>query len=753
MSDQVSQQANGNATVGVQVGVVHGNATFYTVRAGATAAERYRVGLNYLNGNVPRKAEQLIHEAVVGGLTGSEVAYHWALAILSGRAFDHLDEADFNKINDAFKMGFTHGRDAQGRRDEWLCALDMVVQLMHCIADHENREHDDFAALGKVLDMYGELPERRRDEIRRHLDMILVGSIEDMIDDQFAGEIQQRRKAGRRTERVPKFFEPPPAKPRLRALARERVDPDDLRRGAWGGVALLAGGALLPLWRLVPGQLLAVLLLAALWGGGGYLILRYGPERLRVLAERRHLADRGTLRRGRGQPWEQLRSLIDTQFAVVRPDGIGEDAWRRDTEPVRDDLLADLTARYSYQRSKFAPWDLKWLIAWHAGHAAARWERHRTAQQQRRVPVVPDAIRWRYGGGVAAVVCGFAVAVVAPVAAALSGDGSPWQAGLAMLVAMVATALFAFGGMKVHESATAYVLDRERTLLDERARDAAFDAETKAWEAKQREGSDAPSDLEMARWLDYDKVYVRNYVMRSVPLRNRDLIGHVTVTEPHPNCSGARVLYGPMRYSVYRVRVFLMTDHGVRQFTVDLDFRTGNIMNERELLFQYGSIAFASAGEVGIQFDDGKASAERSPAGGNKLTFLKALRLTLREGGSIELFVENFDEGFIDRIQVDSAHLGELTRDAAGVDSGIRILKSIAADGADWVRQERIRRNRRLEYFREAQRRKYPQIGAAPGETTLNLRAGIPRQLPPGADEEIIDGEVDDGPAAFHPRQ
>jgi hypothetical protein len=84
--------AEDDAQVGTQIGVVHGDANFYKIAEGASPAEKYRVGLNYLNGNMPRQAEKLIREAMMNGRQSTESAYYLALAILSGRSFDQLAE-------------------------------------------------------------------------------------------------------------------------------------------------------------------------------------------------------------------------------------------------------------------------------------------------------------------------------------------------------------------------------------------------------------------------------------------------------------------------------------------------------------------------------------------------------------------------------------------------------------------------------------------------------------------------------------
>jgi hypothetical protein len=52
----VTNSADDSATVGAQAQVIHGDVTTYFIRPGATAKEKYEVGVNYLNGGVPSSA-------------------------------------------------------------------------------------------------------------------------------------------------------------------------------------------------------------------------------------------------------------------------------------------------------------------------------------------------------------------------------------------------------------------------------------------------------------------------------------------------------------------------------------------------------------------------------------------------------------------------------------------------------------------------------------------------------------------------
>ncbi len=214
----------------------------------------------------------------------------------------------------------------------------------------------------------------------------------------------------------------------------------------------------------------------------------------------------------------------------------------------------------------------------------------------------------------------------------------------------------------------------------------------------------------MARWLDHDKAHVKQLAMRKYNLTNRDVLAHAILTEAKAPCIRARVIGGPPRYSKYVIRVFLLTEGGVRQFAVDLDFGTGAIGNEQRAAFHYGALASASVVELGVRLDDrhqpGGAAEETPPAksrvngkAGDALVLGRMFQLALMNNQLITVRVENFDAGLIDRIKEDHRHLLELALDVAGINGALRILESVAAEGRDWIERERHRRDRRLRIY------------------------------------------------------
>ena len=68
--------------------------------------------------------------------------------------------------------------------------------------------------LQKVTDRFASLPPSRRDEIQRHLRMLLNGAIQDCLDGVDEQRIVTERMRVNRPERAWKFFQPDPAAPR-----------------------------------------------------------------------------------------------------------------------------------------------------------------------------------------------------------------------------------------------------------------------------------------------------------------------------------------------------------------------------------------------------------------------------------------------------------------------------------------------------------------------------------------------------------
>jgi hypothetical protein len=215
--------------------------------------------------------------------------------------------------------------------------------------------------------------------------------------------------------------------------------------------------------------------------------------------------------------------------------------------------------------------------------------------------------------------------------------------------------------------------------------------------------ADRPTDVEMGRWLDLDLAYWKRQVLGEYRLSNRDIFAHLALTEAAPGSLRARDVGGPFRHSAYSVLLFLLTEGGVRQVKVRLDFATGAFSAEQRTTFRYDAIASVRVSEVGVRYDDGQrrvVSEEQAYALPQKIVTHQAFALTLVNGQTIRVLLDTFQGELLD-LRETAEQLAALALDAAGVTSALRILEAVAADGRDWILLERRRLHRRVPAARQ----------------------------------------------------
>ena len=718
------QTATGDSHVTGMINVVHGDVSFYTLDGHETPEEMYRVGRNYLDGNMPREAEKLICRAFMSGHRSIQVAYYWALAVLSNRSFDHLTEENFGHLEQAFEAVKEYPPDP------WWDALGVVAELVQSLIAQEQQIDPNPEAFDGALHRYGQLPFARRDEVRRHLEMVLAGGIQDQLEEQDAVEVAQKRMGGDRRHRVWKFFEPQPKPPRM-LRAREPEPASEHTRKLVAGCALALLCAVLGGEYLLGGNpfLFAVALL--LYAGGAYLLVRYGVEQ-RVLAARAVWT--GARLRGHfpdGTIESTARSSLTAAFAAgiarllaVRFDEHVPDndrdasTWRSESAGIRASIVREIVEQYSDVTPLPRIAALDWLARWHADSTFERWKKGELFESRRRVEPPREMVTRTRGGA--------AMVIVSVLLTGVNASTVGWFLGPLITAGWgVAAVLMWTGGTALRERAA--VADAQAEEFHRRHL-----AESKAFAKWQEDLRDQPSDAEMATWLDYDKAHVKAAAMRHFGLANRDLMAHLILTGPAMGAYGARVRRGPPRYSDYVVQVFLLTELGVRQFSVLLNMETGTIAGEQRRVFAYEKIVSTDAKEICLRIDGehqetvSADNVRRSRKASEKLVFSQEFTLTLDGLQSIKVLVGNVDDGLLDRLREDSQHLLELTRDTSGVNSAIRILENIAADRGEWVQKERERRRRRLLDY---QRKRNARRELNGGPTVPPPRPAEPRAL------------------------
>lgn len=793
---------NFNGKVDWQVGVLNGDVHNYEVNAAAPAGERFEKGLNLLDGNMARRAEELIRGAVEDGCRSNRVAYYWVLSVLSGRRFAHLKGEDRDTLQGCFAIA------NESNADEWVAALTVIKEFLNCCIQYQRGKVGD-GDYDELIQAYDDLGQDRREELRRHLDLIMTGALQDQLDVKYAAEIERNRVSGDRAGRAWKFFEATPAEPQPERLDEPRIG---VVRSLIGGlgVALLAAGLLLVLITSIRQSATISLGFVAGIAGGGYLLARTGkrwliareqvaadddrhggfsePWKTAVDLQREGITEPATVfnaRRRRqhrkpsprrryqlsrsdddearddddGFEWGEdderdrqrrrlqakrrrfrflVASSVNSRFSREKPSngGNNRERWRQDTKGLREALASDFKRRYA--RSGIAPNQLHWLMSWHAKQAKERWKRCALRE---------DRELLRQGAPSRALILLWAAVVGAGLVLGLTGAfaaGIPYG-----LAAAVAVGLGCCLGLAA--KLDVYLVGRGLYRVESEMAARRHQSELDEWRRWKGVLADRPTDAEVARWLDYDKVYIKNEVMKELGLVNRDVMAHAVLTEGQHWSIRAREVFGPARYSEYQVTVILLTNRGVAKISKDLDFGKGELLpGDREKVFHYDAISAADIVRVEVKFHgdhrtvidlddnaseqqpDASQQAFRSGAGdssegsrppvgpgadtgqpgesADEVVFGQSLRLSLNNGNPVDFVVENFDEAFLDVQRGETVkNLSDITMDISGMRSAHRMLRAIAMSTREWIAIEAQKREERLLDFREDTKAAYAQ--------------------------------------------
>ncbi|MEU4773950.1 hypothetical protein [Micromonospora sp. NPDC023644] len=641
--------AQGDAHVGVQAQAIHGD-VYYQLPPDASPKERFRTGVKYLDARMPARARELIEEAVARGYETDEVRFHWLLALLSGRTLRQLGSEDLTTLSAICgRITRVHGRG------EWTVGLRSVLRLLSSL------NTADTELILKELD---ELRPRQRDKILDHLGVLLEGPVEDQLWHRSVDRARAGQKAGDRKNRVRLFFHPSPAPPRVRP-----VQPAVIPAGEWlralaatAAFALAAGNVARLL--LQRGELAPVL--AYLVAAAGVAAFMVGGADRHFRRERRRLKEAAsappTQRRAKppgGGFARKVDRLFDTYFGRYVPRDTGRSHWLAQTAGIRRHLRDELVEIYREQRVDAG--EIAWLVRHLVGDVRQRWENDTLAAHRAglRTPW-PSIALWAVG--LAAVVAGALwVAPAAALTAPLGGTAS-------VLLAVVSAVFGARAWFRI-------VAERRRVPAEEAERAQELAERQAAYERWQQKLSRKPSDAEMASWLECDRRILVDEAMRHYRLRPSQVIAHAFIEAPAGSYKRARVHRGPWRYSRYRLLLFLLTDDGVRQVNIDLDFEEGVAHGTQRLNYRFDTVAAVRI--------DGVATQQQT------------FELTLVNGAPIRVRVT---ESSTDGIQPgeDPGALSRVALDASGLLHTLNVLEGIAAEGKQWIRHQRRRADERL---------------------------------------------------------
>ncbi|MBY8870504.1 hypothetical protein K7640_01450 [Micromonospora sp. PLK6-60] len=648
MNSTQTNVAGGNAHVGVQAGVVH-TVNFYELPPNPRPEDQFRAAVKYLDNRVRDEARRLIEEAVARGYVTPEVQFYRLVALLSGRTLRQLSREDLDRL-EAICMSLPHLDD----RDEWAAGLRGIVRLVSPVSD------PDAELVIKQIDA---LRQRQRDLIYGHLEALLEGTMQDEMWARSVALAQTQRTARDRQDRVWKFFHPDPVPPRVLA-----VRPATIAFRDWLGIgagAALFTVALVKLAGLVvsSGQLGPVL--GLLTGLGGLAAFWVGAADRHFRRARLRAKDAGLLpprpRRSEAPASGfagKVDRLFNRYFGRYVPRGADRAYWLDQTAGIRRQLRDEVVELYREQRIPAER--VAWLVRYLVSDVRQRWENDTLTayRHELRIPTRTSLLRV---GGLSLVAAGIFWTAPALTSAPLAGG--------AWLLLAVASAVPAV------RSSFRVVAEHRRVRADEAERFAEEMAREAAYRRWQRKLSDKPTDTEMAAWLEGDRKVLVDQAMRQYRLRPSHVIAHAFIEAPADSCKKARYQRGPWRYSRYRLLLFLLTDDGVRQVNIDLDFEAVTHHTTQRLNYRFDAVAAVRIDGIAAQ----------------RQTF----ELTLVNGEPISVRVSDPDiesEPHTD----DPTKVTELSVDASGLRHTLHVLEGVAAEGKEWIRHRRRRADARL---------------------------------------------------------
>ncbi|WP_040422494.1 hypothetical protein [Actinopolymorpha alba] len=637
--------AQGNAQVGVQANVVHGNINnHYQLPPGASPEDTFRAGVRCLDVGMLANARQHIEKAVARGHETDEVRFHWLLALLSGQTLRQLSNDDQKQV-----LSIRRRISCLNGQDEWTAGLRVVRSLLDSPASTGT------ALLVKQLD---QLAPRQRGMILDHLEVLLEGPIVDEIWQRAVERAIVGREAGNRKGRAWKFFHPTPAHARVLPVQAPAISVGDWLRAAVGTASFLVaagsiGQLLLQRAELVPilAFLTSVVGLAVFGVTGAEW--RFRAVRLRakdaqfVPPQQRPPAPAGGFAR-------KVDRLFDRYFALYVPADTDYALWRDETAGIQRQLRDELVEIYREQRIDAE--EIAWLVRHLVGDVRRQWEKGTLIAYVAELRT-PFPTKLLCVAGLAAAIAG---GIWAASAAVLASPlrGAAW---IALAILAAANGMWAW----LH-----ITTERRQVEADKAERVQRLAAREQAYDRWSRKLSDRPTEKEMAAWLEYDRKIQVDESMRHYGLKPSHVIAHAFIEAPAKSYKRARVSNGPWRYSRYRLLLFLLTDDGVRHVDIDLNSYNGEAQMTQRLNYRFDAVA-----SVGI---DGLATQQQK------------FELTLVSGEPISVPVtESSMDGI--RPDEDPEILSQITIDASGLGPTLYILEGIAAEGKEWIKRQHQR--------------------------------------------------------------
>jgi hypothetical protein len=634
---------------GAVAGTIHGGVhNYYQVPEGASPDEKFEFARSYLASGQATTARKLLAEVTADIGDSNEIWFSWMLAFFSGRTRWELSLEDWEHWKAAC-------RQIDGLpRDRWSPGIDVIRGLV--AASHSRTE--DGAGASEVLRDIDRLEALQRNEILRHLERVLQGSLKDDLWQRDVDQAMADRMAERRRERVWKFFEPEPAHPRARPVRPAEVSAGHLGLAVLTSAIVAGGFGTIGWLALQRDDTAALLALTVAVFAAGVSLVNGAEWRLRLDQLRAEQRQRRTARflsevsssRGFAGTVDRLYLRYANMYA---PDGADRDAWLVGAYLPLSRLRDDLVDAYREQRVKADR--VRWLIRFQVRELRQQWDDGTIVDPRRRWSV-PGSVKALTTAGAVVALIGTLWAVQAAARQDLLYTA---EAVVAVSVAGWAAVLAGLRIVAENRRVAAETVERERRMTT-------YWFEYQRW---LRRLDDRPSDIEMAQWLECDRRILLQEAMRMYQLKWSEIRAYASMEARGEGGRQARAKNGPWRYSRYKLLVFLLTADGVRQITVELSFEPATFHRWERTNYRYDAVA---AVRVTLQ-DDGA----------------REFQLFLVDGSDIGVGVTEPGRAGADE---DSGVLADGAQDATGLRNTLFVLEGVAAEGRRWWKGPAYRR-------------------------------------------------------------
>ncbi|MEV6445464.1 hypothetical protein [Amycolatopsis sp. NPDC051716] len=628
--------------VGIVATEVHDSAV-YQVLPGASPAEKYSVGLRYLHDGIPNRARELIEEARGEGFTSGEVHFHWALAMLSKRSYRDLSTDERHQLSGLPAICETLPNDA------WTQALRALCTLLDCLATHDSNPQPGIDALA-------ELDPPQREQILRHLDLVLIGGLRDSYWADIRKNADVIQLSNDRTKRVWAYFHPVPARPRARLPEPSTTTPRDRAKATLGTLAFLAATVYLGRIVVLDAHVLPILayLTAAVTA---VIAVRDGYE-WRYRSARAAAKDRlYRPRSGRGARLDEgFARSVDHAFTHYAERYAPRDDTRHECLRATSGFRAALRNEIVeiYRESRIPVGRIRWLIRYETSSVLRRWKAGELFQYRMQYRVTPTK---KLRCVTAAILLFTATGYVITTTTAIS----PVLSSAATVVAAAGAIAAGAGWSQILGERRRLVEDREDYEHVLAAREAAYTR----W--KHRLDSTRPTETEMEQWLNADKVKFLDKALKHYRVAWRDILTHAFLQTPAASCKRARVNGAPWRYSKYDIRLFLITRDGVRELSTELDFENAYLRGEARNNFRFDAVSSVHVSTT------------------SELSY--SMELVLMNGEPQNIDITDHESSAATSGESPLA-LARMSLEAAGFTNTLHILEGIAAEGKNWIRRD-----------------------------------------------------------------